>query len=139
MELSKDITQFAKSDSGKLPIHMVPMEIVKNIAAIRQYGFEKYNAPNNWVLVEKTRYVDAMLRHIISYLEGEINDPESGLPHLWHAACNMSFICEMEKSDWEEYKSRLMKEDSLLQEQIKSYVVKAKSSISDYDKAVNLQ
>lgn len=131
MELSKDVTQFAKSDNGKLPIHMVPMEIVKNIAAIRKYGFEKYNAPNNWVLVEKTRYIDAMLRHIISYLEGETIDPESGLPHLWHAECNMAFISEMERPDWEEYKRKLIKQDPLLQNQINAYIEKAKNNASN--------
>lgn len=109
-----DNIQFAKADKGKLPISLVPMEIIRNIAAIRQYGKEKYNAPNNWVIVEKQRYIDAMWRHLIAYQEGHDVDDESGLPHLWHAACNMAFILEMESPDWENHKQQLIESDPKL-------------------------
>lgn len=119
--LSKNI-QCAKADKGKLPISLVPMFIIKCIAAIRKYGEEKYHAPNNWVLVDKQRYVDAMWRHLIAYQEGEIYDKESGLPHLWHAACNMAFILEMESPDWNVRKQQLIASDPKLQEQLKKYM-----------------
>ena len=120
-DLSKNI-QCAKSDKGKLPISLVPMTIIKDIAAIRKYGEEKYHAPNNWVLVDKQRYVDAMWRHLIAYQEGEEYDKESGLPHLWHAACNMAFILEMESPDWDVRKQQLIASDPKLQEQLKKYM-----------------
>lgn len=120
-DLSKNI-QCAKADNGKLPISLVPMTIIKDIAAIRKYGEEKYHAPNNWVLVDKQRYVDAMWRHLIAYQEGEIYDKESGLPHLWHAACNMAFILEMESPDWDVRKQQLIASDPKLQEQLKKYM-----------------
>lgn len=119
--LSKNI-QCAKADKGKLPISLVPMTIIKDIAAIRKYGEEKYHAPNNWVLVDKQRYVDAMWRHLIAYQEGEEYDKESGLPHLWHAACNMAFILEMESPDWDVRKQQLIASDPKLQEQLKKYM-----------------
>lgn len=119
--LSKNI-QCAKADKGKLPISLVPMFIIKCIAAIRKYGEEKYHAPNNWVLVDKQRYVDAMWRHLIAYQEGEIYDKESGLPHLWHAACNMAFILEMESPNWDVRKQQLIASDPKLQEQLKKYM-----------------
>lgn len=121
VDLSKNI-QCAKADKGKLPISLVPMFIIKCIAAIRKYGEEKYHAPNNWVLVDKQRYVDAMWRHLIAYQEGEIYDKESGLPHLWHAACNMAFILEMESPDWDVHKQQLIASDPKLQEQLKKYM-----------------
>ena len=120
-DLSKNI-QCAKADKGKLPISLVPMTIIKDIAAIRKYGEEKYHAPNNWVLVDKQRYVDAMWRHLIAYQEGEEYDKESGLPHLWHAACNMAFILEMESPDWDVHKQQLIASDPKLQEQLKKYM-----------------
>ena len=120
-DLSKNI-QCAKADKGKLPISLVPMTIIKDIAAIRKYGEEKYHAPNNWVLVDKQRYVDAMWRHLIAYQEGEKYDKESGLPHLWHAACNMAFILEMESPDWDVRKQQLIASDPKLQEQLKKYM-----------------
>ena len=27
-------------------------------------------------------------------------DEESGLPHLWHLACNVAFLCEMYKEEF---------------------------------------
>lgn len=37
------------------------------------------------------------MRHMCAYLDDlEGVDEESGLPHLWHLACNVAFLCEME-------------------------------------------
>lgn len=123
-DMSKNI-QCAKADKGKLPISLVPMEIIRNIAAIRKYGEEKYHAPNNWVLVDKQRYIDAMWRHLLAYQEGEELDEESGLPHLWHAACNMAFILEMESKNWNIHKQLLINSDPKLKEQLKEYMNKS--------------
>lgn len=92
--------QEAKADAGKLPLSLVPREIIRNIAAIRQYGNEKYGDPDNWRTVEPWRYRDALFRHLLAYLDDpEGVDEESGLPHLWHLACNVAFLCEMEKQE----------------------------------------
>lgn len=89
--------QKVKMDKGKLRLTLVPRKIISCIARIRMYGVEKYKDPENWRKVEKERYQDAAFRHFIAYL----NDPqgvdeESGLPHLWHLACNIAFLCELE-------------------------------------------
>ena len=60
------------------------------------YGNEKYHDPENWRQVEPQRYQDALYRHWLAYLKGEKCDLESGLPHLWHLACNAAFLIEME-------------------------------------------
>lgn len=56
----------------------------------------KYHDPDNWRQVEPQRYRDALYRHWLYYLKGERYDQESGLPHLWHLACNAAFLIEME-------------------------------------------
>lgn len=92
--------QSAKADAGKLPLTLVPREIIRAIAAIRQYGTEKYDDPENWRKVSKERYRDAAFRHFLSYLDDPDGvDEESGLPHLWHLACNIAFLCELEKGE----------------------------------------
>lgn len=92
--------QDAKADEGKLQISLVPTQIIRDIAEVRMYGNEKYGDPDNWKVVEKQRYVDALLRHLLAYVEDPDGvDEESGIPHYKHAACNMAFLCEMEK--WE--------------------------------------
>lgn len=86
----------AKLDKGKLRISLVPMQIVKDIAEVREFGSLKYKDPNNWKQVERRRYVDALLRHTLAFVENANSvDEESGLPHYKHMACNLAFICDM--------------------------------------------
>lgn len=89
--------QTAKADAGKLELTMVPRNIIRCIAAVRMYGNRKYHDPENWRTVKVSRYRDAMFRHMLAYLDDPQGvDEESGLPHLWHLACNVAFLCEME-------------------------------------------
>lgn len=68
---------------------------VTSVQEILEFGARKY-APDNWALVEPERYDDAALRHIQAYLSGEVNDPESGKPHLAHALCCLMFRLELD-------------------------------------------
>ena len=89
--------QSAKADAGKLQITLVPTQIIRDIAEVRMYGNKKYGSADNWKQVEPVRYRDALMRHLLAYIDDpESVDAESGLPHLWHAACNIAFLCEME-------------------------------------------
>ena len=90
-------TQDAKADSGKIRPTLVPPSLVWAVAQIREYGCMKYKDPDNWKRVEPQRYRDALYRHLLAYFSGETNDEESGLPHLWHAACNIAFLIELEE------------------------------------------
>lgn len=124
--IDKSVSQFAKADNGKLQISLVPMQINKDIAEVRMYGTNKYNSPNNWVIIEMQRYVDALLRHLIAFIEDNNSvDEESGIPHYKHAATNMSFICEMMREDWPERKRNLINSDPSLQERIEELAKKA--------------
>ena len=92
--------QQAKQDAGKLKLSLVPMQIVRDIAEVRMYGIQKYTDPDNWKRVEKQRYIDALLRHTLLYLEDPDGvDEESGIPHYKHMACNMAFICALENNE----------------------------------------
>lgn len=88
--------QEAKADGGKPRPTLVPVSLIHAVTAIREYGTAKYHDPENWRKVEKQRYKDALYRHWLAYLGGEEKDQESGLPHLWHVACNVAFLIEME-------------------------------------------
>lgn len=91
--------QEAKQDAGKIRPTLVPVSVINAIATIREYGTAKYGSSDNWRRVEPQRYRDALYRHWLAYLSGEINDPESGLPHLHHMACNLAFLIEMEANN----------------------------------------
>ena len=95
-------SQTAKADAGKPQLTLVPRKIIWAIAKVREYGCKKYpeGGVDNWKQVEKERYRDAMMRHMLKYLENpEAVDEDSGLPHLWHLATNCAFLCEMEDRD----------------------------------------
>lgn len=92
--------QHAKADAGKPQLTLVPRKIIWAIAKVRMYGNKKYGDPENWRQVEKERYRDAMMRHMLQYLDDPDGvDEESGIKHLYHLACNVAFLCEMENGD----------------------------------------
>lgn len=93
-------SQKAKADAGKPKVSLVPMQIIFDIARIREYGVEKYGEEENWKSVSLERYHDAFLRHVLACADDlEKKDRESGLPHLHHAACNLAFILELMKEE----------------------------------------
>ena len=93
-------SQTVKADAGKPKLTLVPTQIIWDIAEVREYGNNKYpdGGPDNWKKVEIERYRDAFFRHFLAYLKDPKSvDEESGIPHYKHMACNMAFICEMER------------------------------------------
>ena len=85
---------FKKLDSGKTRFTLVDPVFVEGFAKILTDGAQKYGV-DNWKLLpddELHRYQDALLRHINSYFKGEKLDPETGMSHLYHAACNLMFL-----------------------------------------------
>lgn len=90
--------QEIKSDAGKPKLTLVPRQIIFDIAKIREYGVNKYGSSENWRAVDIQRYRDAAFRHFMKYLDDPKGvDEESGLTHLAHLACNVAFLCELEK------------------------------------------
>lgn len=90
--------QKAKQDAGKARLSLVPTKVIYGIARVREHGNSKYKDAQSWRMVEIERYRDAAYRHLLSYIDNpQGKDKESGLPHLWHLACNVAFLCELEK------------------------------------------
>lgn len=89
------MTEFTKNDSGKLQWSLLPFEQVEEVVRVLMNGAEKYQR-DNWKKCDDTnRYVDALLRHVIAYKNGQKNDTGEGgdgLPHLAHAVCNCLFL-----------------------------------------------
>lgn len=88
--------QDAKADAGKVNPALVPSQIVWDIAEVREYGNRKYGDPENWKEVSIDRYIAALYRHFLAFIEDRNSiDSESGIEHYKHMACNMAFICHM--------------------------------------------
>ena len=86
-----------KFDGEKVRLDLVEPSLIEAIGKVRTYGVKKYTDEQSWRKVEKQRYVAAAMRHFEAYRKGESNDAESGMPHLWHCACNLMFLIELEK------------------------------------------
>lgn len=104
--------QTAKRDEGKLELMYVPPEIIEDIAEVRMYGNKKYGDPDNWKTVEEERYWNALFRHLVACMrDPEAVDPESGIEHYKHIACNIAFICALER----EKQRKIITVDELMQ------------------------
>ncbi len=81
-----------KHDQGKRRWTLLPWRELGDVVDVLMHGAAKYPEADNWKRVEPHRYRDALLRHVLAYLEGEAKDPETGKPHLSHAICCALFL-----------------------------------------------
>lgn len=83
----------AKNDYGKTRWSLLPWKVIEGVAKVMTFGAAKYS-DGGWKAVPaaKERYYDALLRHKMRIDAGEYLDPDSGLPHWAHFACNAVFL-----------------------------------------------
>ncbi|HUD82602.1 MAG TPA: dATP/dGTP diphosphohydrolase domain-containing protein [Candidatus Saccharimonadales bacterium] len=73
---------------------MLPPRALNEVGRVLTHGAAKYG-PHNWRGgLAYSRIIGATLRHILAYMMGEDMDPETDLPHIAHAACNLLFLIE---------------------------------------------
>lgn len=91
------VFEFApKYDAGKTRLDLVPASGIFAVADVFGYGAEKYYA-NSWrtgKMVDWSRTYGSIQRHLLSFWSGENIDPESGKPHLSHAATQLMILIE---------------------------------------------
>ncbi len=86
----------AKYDQDKLLFECFMHDlapVIKGVVQVLTFGAKKYSR-SSWQSVPnaKQRYMDAFYRHMNAHHSGDHVDNESGLPHLFHAICNLMFI-----------------------------------------------
>lgn len=82
----------ARYNDGKVALDLIPGIALEDCARVFDYGRKKY-AAWNWAKGMQWMVVFAcLLRHLYAWARGEDNDPESGLPHLGHAMCNLVML-----------------------------------------------
>lgn len=82
-----------KFDKDKPDWSLLPIGEIEKVVEILTFGAKKYGR-NNWQDLENgsERYYAALMRHLSAWLQGEDNDPESGMSHLSHVMCNAMFM-----------------------------------------------
>lgn len=75
-------------------IERMPTKLLWQVGQVLDFGAKKYSAHNwrkggSWSSV-----LNSGFRHLLKMIEGEQNDPESGLAHAGHLGCNIAFLLE---------------------------------------------
>lgn len=84
--------QGQKFDSEKPNVSLVDPSALLGLAKVLTFGAKKYSA-NNWRKgLEFSRVHSALMRHLLAIQQGEVTDPESGLPHIDHIGCCWMFL-----------------------------------------------
>lgn len=85
-----------KFDQGKARYDLLPGEFLEATAQVLTFGAAKYGE-RNWELgMNWGRPFAALMRHMWAWWGGEGKDPETGMSHLWHAACCLAFMIAYE-------------------------------------------
>lgn len=79
----------------KTPLGLIPSYAMEQTALVHKLGSEKYG-PFNWrdTGICASTYVNAILRHLNAWRDGETVDPESGISHLAHVACSCNILLD---------------------------------------------
>ena len=104
-ETQDDAYHAAKRDAGKRQWTLLLDRIegcgnaLADVVDVLTFGAQKY-AAFSWRKVPdaRRRYEDALHRHLDAIRDGQVLDPESGLPHWAHVGCNALFLAELDKS-----------------------------------------
>lgn len=82
----------ARYNAGKAAMELIPLCTLEDEARVWDYGRRKY-AVWNWAKgMPWSVPVGCIMRHLAAFQRGEDLDPESGLPHLAHIACNVRML-----------------------------------------------
>ena len=81
-----------KFDAGKDPMELLDFSALRGVSRVLGFGARKYAAHNWRGGIQYSRLLGATLRHLAAYQQGEDNDPETGLPHIDHALCELMFL-----------------------------------------------
>lgn len=91
--MGSEVPASKKLDGGKPMMHLLPWAALEGVAHVMRWAIEEKKPPypkNGWRWIENgtTRYVDAAIRHLAAFSEGEKLDKESKLDTLAHAAAS---------------------------------------------------
>lgn len=86
--------------AAKTPLGLIPPFAMEQTAWAHKLGAEKYG-PFNWrdTGVCASTYINAIMRHLNAWRDGENLDPESGISHLAHIICSCNILLDADYCD----------------------------------------
>lgn len=86
-----------RSNAGKPRHELISPWAMGGLAAVLTFGATRYSK-NNWRKgLSWAETLGSLKRHIAEFEKGIDTDPDSGLPHIDHALCNVVFLSEFQK------------------------------------------
>lgn len=86
-----------RDDAEKNKLDLLPWDALEQVGHVLSRGAKKY-APRNWERGMAWSHVTGSLhRHLSKWMQGEDIDPETGISHMAHVACNALFLVAYEQ------------------------------------------
>lgn len=82
----------ARFNADKPDFSLLPLVTLVDEVRVWMWGREKYAAWNWAKGMPWSAAFASCMRHLTAWQAGEDTDPESGLPHLAHAMCNLRML-----------------------------------------------
>lgn len=73
-------------------LELVSSDLLRSATPVLSFGAKKYASLNYVKGMKYSRVLNSLRRHTLALIEGEELDPENGLPHEGHIACNYLFL-----------------------------------------------
>lgn len=134
-----------RHNGDKTPMELVPASLIFAVAEVLKVGAKKY-APRNWERgMSWSTVIGCCLRHLFKWISPFHSDydEETGLNHLWHAACNIAMLIEYQYTcpdldDRSKYESSeigdVQTENALLRRKVEELKVLAlRNGLTDQD------
>lgn len=91
-ERQRSVHGGVKDNRSKSRVDLIPASALMAVGEVMARGAEKYK-PHNWRLgLGWSDTIGSALRHLYAFNEGQDLDPETGLSHVAHAACQVLFL-----------------------------------------------
>ena len=104
---AKQAAEGRKDDADKIRMELIPSELLFAVGAILTFGAEKYDDRNWEKGMSWGRVFGASMRHLWAWWGGKGPttknfvfgdlDLETGMSHLWHAGCCITFLIAYEE------------------------------------------
>ena len=90
----------ARKNEGKVALSkaMLMPEALRGLVEVLEFGEQKYSPAieKGWLNYDIKETMDSLLRHAQAICNGELIDPESGLPHASSVLFNAAVILELD-------------------------------------------
>lgn len=95
-----------KLDEGKVRMDLLPWDALEEVAKVLTFGANKYDDRNWEKGIDYSRLFAAAHRHLAAWHLRRGVDPESGLNHLAHAACDILMLLAFELRGMRQFDDR---------------------------------